>query len=49
MYLKIKISSQRLNRLKAILVISKLHRSLSGLSQLGKTYLLYVPKKVPFD
>ena len=48
MYIKINISSQRPNRLKGILVISKLHKSLSSLSHLGKTYLTYLPQKVPF-
>ena len=43
-----KISSQWLNRLKGVFVISKLHKSLSGLSHLGKTCLIYVPKKIPF-
>ena len=43
-----KISSQWLNWLKGIFVISILHKSLSGLSHLGKTCLIYVPKKVPF-
>ena len=48
MYIKINLSSQWLNRLKETLVISKLHKCPSGLSHLRKTYLAYVPKKVPF-
>ena len=48
MYIKIDISSQYLNRLKMILEISKLHRSLSGLCHLGITYLTYAPKNVHF-
>ena len=59
MYIKINISSQWLNRLKGILVTSRLHKplspslsvalslSLSGLIHLDQTYLIYAPKKFP--
>ena len=48
MYIKLDISSQCLNRLKRILVVSKLHKSLSGLSHFGKADLIYVLQNVLF-
>ena len=49
MHIKRNVSSLSINRLKGTLLISKLHKSLSGVSHLGKTYLTYVPKTVPFS
>ena len=43
-----KAKSLKNHRIKGTLVISKLHKYLSGLSHSGETYLIYVPKKVPF-
>ena len=47
MHIKRNVSSLSINRLKGTLLISKLHKS--GASHLGKTYLTYVLKTVPFS